>query len=85
MSQGRGHILNINTVAHILMAFHESADWEAAIVQALYAEAPARFRESQEPERRALVDGSRPPPKVILKHRKVALQGLILLPALARL
>ena len=37
--QGRGHILNINTVAHILMAFHESADWEAAIVQTLYERA----------------------------------------------
>jgi len=67
--QGRGHILNINTVAHILMAFQECGDWEEAIVQVMYAEAPARFRQSIQPERRALVDGSRPPPKVPLNTR----------------
>ena len=62
--QGRGHVLNINTVAHILMAYHQRRNWEEAIVAAMYAEAPARFRESIQQERRALVDGNRPPPNI---------------------
>lgn len=31
--QGRGHVLNINTVFHILLAFRERGCWEEAIVR----------------------------------------------------
>ena len=62
--QGRGHVLNINTVAHILMVYSVRRNWEEAIVEVMYAEAPARFRETIQPEKRALVDGSRPAPTI---------------------
>jgi tRNA (guanine9-N1)-methyltransferase len=66
--QGRGHVLNINTVAHILMAFKQRGNWEEAIVEVMHAEAPARFRETIPQDRRALVDGSRPPPQIPKKE-----------------
>ena len=42
--QGRGHVLNINTVAHILMAFKQRGGrgdkaWEEAIVEVMIARA----------------------------------------------
>ena len=44
MLQGRGHVLNINTVVHILMEFKERLNWEDTLTHVMYAEAPARFR-----------------------------------------
>mmetsp|Transcript_39054 Transcript_39054/g.91855 ORF Transcript_39054/g.91855 Transcript_39054/m.91855 type:complete len:378 (-) Transcript_39054:169-1302(-) len=49
-SQGRGHVLNVNTVAHILMRFSEMGEWGPAIRMALEAEAPGRFTEKTSPE-----------------------------------
>jgi hypothetical protein len=44
-AQGRGHVLNVNTVAHILLRQAELGDWPRAIRTALEAEAPGRFKE----------------------------------------
>mmetsp|Transcript_44590 Transcript_44590/g.105658 ORF Transcript_44590/g.105658 Transcript_44590/m.105658 type:complete len:389 (+) Transcript_44590:220-1386(+) len=62
--QGRGHVLNINTVFHILLAFRERGCWEEAIVRVMYAEAPDRFRDSVSPEQRARLDGARRAPQI---------------------
>jgi len=46
-AQGRGHVLNVNTVAHVLLRQAELGDWPRAIRAALEAEAPGRFKEQR--------------------------------------